>query len=151
LLGIETDPQLRAVCEHARRANAWSRWKEMLDGLTFDESKDDYAHRVDTVRDPLDGMLTVMLSGDHEIIAAFLPLFRRVVARYDFTAFRDQRQLTPYLGVYWLGVRQGVLKYDPSLPLPAPDAIRLKPLDPDRHLIVTYFPECNPEPPDIRK
>ena len=116
-------------------------------GLTFDERKDDYTHRGETVRDPLDGMLTVMLSGDREIIGAFLPVFRRVVARYDFTAFRDQRQLTPYLGVYWLGVRQAVLTYDPALPLLPAETVRLKPLESGRHLVVTYFPEHNPKPP----
>ncbi len=147
LLGIEKDPQTRAAFEHARRANAWSRWKDVIAGLSFDERVDAYMHRVDTVRNPLDGMLAVMLTGDREIIDAFLPVFRRVVAGFDFAAFRDQRQLTPFLGVYWLGVRYGVFARDASLPEPSTESARLKPLDPNRNLIVTYFPECNPKPP----
>jgi hypothetical protein len=145
------DPRCLRAYDHARRANAWSRWKDVLEGLRYDEQVDEYMHRVKTVRNPLDGMLTVMLSGDHEIIGAFLPAFRRVVARYDFTAFRDQRQLTPFLGVYWLGVRHGVFRYDPALAPIAPEAVRLKALDPNRNLIITYFPECNPKRPEPKK
>ena len=144
LRAIETDPLPRRAYEHAMRVNAWSRWKDVLAGFDYDESVDAYMHRVNHVRNPLDAMLTVMLTGDREIIDAFLPVIRRVLARYDFAAFRDQRQLTPFLGAYWLAVRHGALRYDPSVPpLPA-ERLKLKPLDPKRSLVVTYFATCNP-------
>ena len=138
---IDTDPLHRRACDLAMRANAWSRWKDVLAGLEYDETIDAYLHRVDTVRNPLDGMLTVMLTGNREVIDAFTPAFRRVVARYDFRDFRDQRQLTPFLGAYWLGVRHGAFHHDPKRPEPSPAS--LNPLDPSRDLVLTYFPNCN--------
>ena len=125
--------------------NAWSRWKDALAGFRYDPNNDAYRHRVKCVRNPLDGMVTVMLSGDREAMAAFAPVFRRLAARYDFRDFRDQRQLTPFLGAYWLGARQGIFHYQPGRPEPK-DA-RLNPLAPNRRLVVTYFPQCNPQPP----
>jgi len=147
LRSIEQDPLTRRAYAHAMRANAWSRWKDIQAGLDYDEKLDDYMHRVTTVRNPMDAMLTVALTGDRELIEAFLPAIRRVLGRYDFAAFRDQRQLTPYLGFYWLAVRHGALRHDPQLP-PLPEAkLRLKPLDPKRNLVVTYFASCNPPSP----
>ncbi len=141
LAAIESDPTRRAAYRLALRVNAWSRWKDVLAGLTYDPANDAYVHRVNTVRRPLDGMLTVMLAGDREAIDAFLPAFRRVVAGYDFRDFRDQRQLTPFIGAYWLGVRQSALRYDPGRPACA--HVALNPLDPKRDLVLTYFPNCN--------
>ncbi|MEW6355082.1 MAG: hypothetical protein AB1696_02045 [Planctomycetota bacterium] len=141
---IDPDPLCRKVYEHAMRANAWGRCKDILAGLDFDPNKDDYAHRVKTVRNPLDGMLAVMLSEDREAIETLLPLYRLVIERYDFAAFRDQRQLTPFLGAYWLAVKQGFLRYDPSLPEPDLQHVYLTPLDPNHTPVLTYFADCDP-------
>ena len=141
---IDTDPLRRRAFEHAMRVNAWSRWKDIPAAFDYDESVNAYMHRVKHVRNPLDAMLTVMLTGDRNVIEAFLPVIRRALARFDFAAFRDQRQLTPFLGAWWLAVRHGALRYDPALTPPPADKLALKPLAPKRHLIVTYFPTCNP-------
>jgi len=142
LFELDPDPLCKRVYRHAMRANAWGRYRDVIVGLKFNPDDDRYPHRVRTVRNPLDGLLTVMLSGERDIIEAFMPLFRAVAARYDFRAFRDQRQLTPYLGAYWLAVKHGFLKYNPSIP--PPENVTLTPLDPRRNLVVTYFADCNP-------
>lgn len=145
---IDTDPQRRAAYDLAMRINAWSRCSDVLDGLRYDPTDDDYMHRVNTVRNPMDGMLTVMLTGNREVIDAFVPVFRRVVAGYDFRDFRDQRQLTPFLGAYWLGVRHAALVHDHARP--EPPGVSLNPLDPSRDLVLTYFPNCNARAGGVR-
>ena len=147
LADIEKTPLARRAFVHALRVNAWGRVGDLLAGLAFEETDDTYWHRVKHVRNPMDGMLTVMLSDDAEAIEATLPLFRQIAARIDPTGLWDQRQLTPFVGAFWLGVKQGHITAGACPGDLNPDEVALQRLDPGRHPVVTYFQKANPRPP----
>ncbi len=147
LADLSTDPATRESFRHALLVNAWGRADDLLAGLEFDVRRDDYLHRVRCVRNPMDAMLTIMLSGDGEVIRAALPVFCRVAAGIDPSGLWDQRQLTPMIGAFWLGVKQGFIPRDAYPGDLAPEDVSLRPLESGRHPVVTYFAAANPRPP----